>query len=175
MPPAASVLSVPNIISLTRIVFAIAFIVAQGTAARVALIIAASASDFLDGWIARRQNITTKWGALIDPITDRAFVFAAVSSYVWRGELTTGQYFTLISRDLMTAIGFLVARAVPWLRPVQFKARMSGKITTVLQLITLFAVLVAPSWVRVLVIVVGIASAIAIVDYTLMLWRHRVR
>jgi CDP-diacylglycerol--glycerol-3-phosphate 3-phosphatidyltransferase len=75
----------------------------------------------------------------------------------------------------MTAIGFLVARAVPWLRPVQFKARMSGKITTVLQLITLFAVLVAPSWVRPLVIVVGIASAIAIVDYTLMLWRHRVR
>ena len=39
-------------------------------------------------------------------------------------------------------VGFLVARMIPWLRPVEFKARVLGKVVTVLQLLTLAAVLV---------------------------------
>ena len=53
----------------------------------------------------------------------------------------------MISRDLMTAVGFLVARVIPWLRPVQFKARFSGKLVTVLQLVTFVALLRFPQWV----------------------------
>ena len=168
-------LNLPNVLSLSRIGLAVAFVLGSGTTERVALIGAASATDFLDGWIARRRKMTTRWGALLDPITDRAFVFAAVSSYMFRDELTTGQYFTLLARDLMTAIGFLVARSVSWLRPVEFHARMPGKIVTVLQLVTLLAVLLLPRAVAPLVIAVGVLSVVAVVDYTVMLWRNRAR
>ena len=171
----SDLLNLPNVLSLSRLGMAVAFVVMSGTVERVALIGAASLSDFLDGFIARRRHLETKWGALLDPVTDRFFVFTALCAYLFGGKLTTAEYFVVISRDLMTAVGFLVARSVSWLRPITFKARMSGKVTTALQLATLLAVLLAPRIVRPLVAAVGVASAVAIVDYTLMLWRNRAR
>jgi len=75
----------------------------------------------------------------------------------------------------MTTIGFLVARRVSWLRPVTFKARPAGKLVTVLQLITLYLAVIRPSLAPSFVLLVGAAAAVAIVDYTLALWRARVR
>ena len=69
------------------------------------------------------RRVTSRWGALIDPIADRVFALVAVSTFLFTGELSILGYFVMISRDIMTAIGFLVARIVPWLRPVEFKAR----------------------------------------------------
>lgn len=165
----------PSVISLTRLFMAVAFVAIPEPAARVKLIVAASFTDYLDGWLARRANLATKWGALIDPIADRAFVFTAVCVYLFEGAISTTQYFMLISRDLMTAIGFLVARSVSWLRPVTFRARLSGKLVTALQLAALIAVLMFPRYVEPLVWVVGGMSLWAIIDYTLMLWRERAR
>jgi len=56
-----------------------------------------------------------------------------------------------------------------------FRARMLGKIVTVLQLIALVAVLLTPQYTTPLVIAIGVLSAAAIVDYTLGLWRERAR
>lgn len=166
-------LTLPNALSMSRLVFAAGFLVVRETPARLALIAVASATDFLDGWLARRGKMASRWGALIDPIADRTFVLTALCAFLIEGALTTGQFFTVLARDIATAIGFLVARSVPWLRPVVFQARSLGKLVTVLQLITLVAVLVAPAQVPMLVIVVGLVAAASIADYTLMLWRER--
>jgi cardiolipin synthase len=171
----SALLTLPNVISLSRLVLAAGFVVAPGPRERATLIVVASLSDFLDGWLARRSGAATRWGALIDPIADRAFVFTAICVYLFEGLVTSGEYFTFLARDLATAIGFLVARSVSWLRPVEFKARMSGKIVTVLQLALLLVVPLAPQLVRPTVWAIGIAAAISIVDYTLMLWRARAR
>jgi len=56
-----------------------------------------------------------------------------------------------------------------------FRARMLGKIVTVLQLIALVAVLLTPQYTTLLVTAIGLMSAAAIVDYTLSLWRARTR
>ena len=170
-----ALLTLPNLVSMTRLVLAAGFLATREPITRLVLIATASVSDFLDGWLARRRNAATKWGALLDPIADRAFVFAAVSSFLARGEITTAEYFILLSRDLATAIGFLVARNVTWLRPFVFRARWPGKVVTVLQLATLAAVIVAPTKVLALVFLVGVTSAAAIADYTAALWRERAR
>lgn len=172
MPSRAELRILPNVLSASRLLLAAGFVAAD-TPVRVGLVGAAAVTDFLDGWIARRVNAATRWGALIDPIADRVFVLVAVATFLFNGTLSTAGYFVLISRDLMTAIGFLVARVITWLRPVQFKARRAGKIVTVLQLLTLFALLLAPEHVTPLLILVGAMSALATVDYTLALWRAR--
>ena len=102
-------------------------------------------------------------------------MLAAVSAYLADGQLTVGQYFIFISRDLATAIGYFVARIVPWLRPVVFRARLLGKAVTVLQLATLIAVLVHPPATMGLIVAIALLSAMSIVDYTLALWRARER
>jgi CDP-diacylglycerol--glycerol-3-phosphate 3-phosphatidyltransferase len=165
--------TIPNLISCSRLVLAAGFVAAGATEARVGLIGAAAATDFLDGWLARRVRATSRWGALLDPIADRVFVLTAVATFLFTGTLSTSAYFILIMRDLATAVGFVVARIVPWLRPVEFKARILGKVVTVLQLVTLAAVLAFPSAVPVLLAAVAVASVLAIADYTLALWRAR--
>lgn len=164
----------PNLLSVSRLVLAFGFV--QGTTGmRVGLVGAAAATDFLDGWLARRVGATTRWGALIDPLADRFFVLVAIATLLFEGAVSTVGYFVFISRDLMTAVGFLVARAVTWLRPVQFKARFAGKVVTVLQLVALLVLIVRPAWGSPLVLAIAAASLWAIADYTLALWRARAR
>ena len=165
--------NLPNTLSLSRIVLAVLFPFARTPTPQVVLIVLAAASDFLDGWIARARHTASKWGALLDPITDRVFVIVALATYLFIGAFTTGEYFTMIARDLATAIGFLVARVVPSLQKVTFKARWAGKITTTVQLLVLLAVPLAPKLVHPLVIAVGVLSAWAIIDYTIALQRAR--
>jgi phosphatidylglycerophosphate synthase len=167
--------SIPNLLSLSRLALAVAFVLLPAPTTRLWLLLIAALSDYLDGFLARRAHATTRWGALLDPITDRIFVFTAVCVFLIERQLTPLQYFTLIFRDIMTAIGFLVAKSVSWLRPITFRARLAGKVVTTLQLATLIAVLVRPDLVATLVTIVGILAVVAVVDYTLLLWRERVR
>jgi CDP-diacylglycerol--glycerol-3-phosphate 3-phosphatidyltransferase/cardiolipin synthase len=167
--------NVPNVISLSRAALAIAFVMIPDRWARIVLIAVAALTDFFDGYIARVSNQRSVAGALIDPIADRIFVLLAVCAYLFDGLLTTGQYFIFISRDLATAVGFLVARIIPWLRQVKFRARLLGKSVTVLQLAALMAVLLYPRATSGLIVAIGLLSAMSIFDYTFALWRARAR
>ena len=167
--------TLPNSVSLSRLVLAVAFVLIPGTWERIALIGIAGITDFMDGWLARHDKAETTAGALIDPLADRVFVFVAISTYLVEGLLTTGQYFIFLSRDVATAVGFVVAKVVPTLRPAVFRARLLGKVVTVVQLIALVTVLVLPELTSILVLTIGFISAAAIVDYSFALWRGRAR
>jgi cardiolipin synthase len=173
MTPRHTLVRLPNLLSCSRLVLAAGFVAASETGARVGLIGAAAVTDFLDGWLARRANATSRWGALLDPIADRVFVLTVTVTFLLTGALSPWGFVVLLMRDIATAIGFFVARAIPWLRGVAFRARLGGKVVTVLQLLTLAAVLVSPSAVRVLLAAVAFTSVVSIADYTLALWRAR--
>lgn len=175
MTPRRTLGTIPNIISVSRLALAAGFVASSAPETQVGIIGAAAVSDFLDGWLARRVKATSRWGAMLDAIADRFFVLTVVATMLFTGRLGTGGYFVMITRDLATAVGFLVARVIPWLRTVTFKARTSGKVVTVLQLITLVALLVAPVLAPWLIVLVGVSSVLSIADYTLALWRARAR
>ncbi|HKW47670.1 MAG TPA: CDP-alcohol phosphatidyltransferase family protein [Gemmatimonadaceae bacterium] len=164
----------PNVLSLSRLLLAALFIPA-GQAGRVALICLAAITDFLDGWLARRTNTTTRWGAIVDPIADRIFVLVAVVAYVLNGALSPLEALLLLPRDIATALAFLVAQAAPKLRAVEFKARFPGKLVTVLQLVTLLALVLGAQPLWPYVALVALASAFAIGDYTQAVLRARAR
>lgn len=170
-----SVFTLPNLVSSSRVALAVGFVAADAVPTRLALIGVASLTDFLDGWIARKTKVTSRFGALLDPVADRFFVLGVVISYVIGGQFTLGQAIAVMFRDVMSIIGFFVARNVSWLRPIPFQARPIGKLVTAAQLVTFLAVLLAPSTVNALVIAVGVLGLLATIDYTLMLWRERVR
>jgi phosphatidylglycerophosphate synthase len=171
----ATIRALPNIISSSRVALAAGFVVVHDPDVQLGLVGIAAATDFLDGWIARRARVTSRWGALIDPIADRVFALAGVTTFLFRGQLTPAGYYVMISRDLMTAIGFVVAHFVSWLKPVEFKARMSGKIVTVLQFVTFIALLRFPNLVTPCLWAVGLTALYSVIDYTYALWRARAR
>jgi cardiolipin synthase len=174
-PEASNVLTLPNLVSTSRVVLAVGFVVSDTVPVRLALIGIASLTDFLDGWLARRTRTMTRFGALVDPVADRLFVLGVVIAYLLGGELSWWQAILIMFRDVMSVIGWFVARNVSWLRPIAFQARLIGKLVTGCQLLTFLAVLVAPAAANALVWIVGVLGLVATVDYTLMLWRERVR
>jgi phosphatidylglycerophosphate synthase len=167
--------TLPNTISMSRVVLALAFVLVSDPWDRMALIAVAGLTDFMDGWLARHGKTESIAGALLDPLADRIFVLVAISTYLIEGQLSTGEYFIFLTRDIATAVGFVVAKIIPALRPAVFRARMLGKIVTVLQLVTLAAIIILPELSRPLILAIGVVSAASIVDYTFALWRGRAR
>jgi CDP-diacylglycerol---glycerol-3-phosphate 3-phosphatidyltransferase len=167
--------NLPNTISLSRVVLALAFVLVSEPWDRIALIAVAGFTDFMDGWFARHDKSESTAGALLDPLADRIFVLVAISTYLVEGQLTTAQYFIFLTRDLATAAGFVVAKIIPTLRPAVFRARMLGKIVTVLQLIALVTIVVMPELTYFMILAIGAVSVASIVDYTIALWRGRAR
>jgi phosphatidylglycerophosphate synthase len=142
---------------------------------RAGLIVASGLTDVLDGWIARHARLTTRLGALIDPVGDRGFAVAALLALLLDGLLTPVQVCLLLVRDVATALGFLLARLFPAFRSVEFKARALGKAVTSLQTVTLLAALLWPAAVPPLVATVAVLATVAVGDYARAVWRARAR
>lgn len=162
-----------NILSLSRLPMAVAFIVESDVRVRAALVVLAAFSDFLDGWIARHKGLATRLGALIDPVADRAFMVTAIVVCYLDGLIALPEVLLLLVRDIGTAVGFIVTVLVPKLRRAELKARMLGKVVTTLQLATLLCVLLFPPAVRPLVALIAVLSLASVVDYTLAVLRSR--
>lgn len=158
----ARLLTLPNLVSLSRLPLAAAFLLTDQRLTRLALIAAAGATDFLDGWLARRGR-GTRLGAILDPVTDKTFWIVAMIALAVQGPLDLVELLVMLSRDIAVAIGvviILLRRA-----PMEYRARMPGKVATVVQLAGLVALVVFPAFKLPVIIIVGIVSAIAIWDY----------
>ncbi len=98
--------NLPNAITLSRLVLTAVFVVAMGfdglggkMTALVSFSVAA-ATDWLDGYLARRMGLVTPLGKLLDPLADKilvcaAFVFMSVEGFapVWVTAVIIGREF----------------------------------------------------------------------------------
>ncbi len=121
-----------NIISLSRAGFALAFL-QENPLLRLLAIILAMISDFLDGYLARRQKMTTNFGAVLDPIMDKFFVFFAGGVFFIEKKLTGFELSALLSRDVSLCLFGLFLAFVKGFKGYEIKAIWWGKLTTVAQ------------------------------------------
>lgn len=73
--------TIPNLISIARLAAIPVFLwllwVADEPIAAAALLAVLGASDWVDGWVARRFDQVSEIGKILDPVADRALLFAA--------------------------------------------------------------------------------------------------
>ncbi len=164
-PPAhdPGFLTVSNLLSLSRIPLGVAFVVVTDVGVMATLIAAAAATDVLDGFIARMSGTVSHIGLLLDPLCDKLFVLLALSAFVAGTGLGWAAYLILILRDIFTAGCYFLGRLIHMVIP--FTPRWGGKIATGLQLLTLLALIFWPEYVPLLVVLVGVVSVYAIIDY----------
>jgi CDP-diacylglycerol--glycerol-3-phosphate 3-phosphatidyltransferase/cardiolipin synthase len=156
--------TVPNLVSLSRLALAAAFIVVRSPVAEAAIVVVAAITDFADGWVARHFGQRSRAGEMLDPLTDKLFVATVLAVLLGRGQITIADVLLLLVRDLYNAIAFAVGYFSRW--PIRFKARFSGKVVTVLQLITILAFLVHPEIAQTALWLTVLASLYAVFDYT---------
>lgn len=156
-------LTIPTVLSLARVPLGIAFVVTEDAIARAGIIVAAGISDWLDGRLARALHQDSRTGEVLDPITDRIFAMTTLGALTAEGTIRVWELFILLSRDIATTIGFVIAHVRRL--PIRFRARFSGKTVTVLQVAALFAFTLDLPGTLAAVLLVGIASVWAIADY----------
>ncbi len=92
--PARMIFNLPNSLTISRIlvipIFVAAFFV-EGAPARwvaLAIFVAAAATDFFDGYFARRNRQATDFGRFLDPIADKLLVATALLMLAGFGRIT---------------------------------------------------------------------------------------
>jgi cardiolipin synthase len=107
------IFTVPNILSFVRLalvpVFLVLIIIGEDMLA-LATLIFSSATDFLDGYIARRFKQITRLGQLLDPAADRLFIFATLIGLASRDIVPWWFVAVIIGRDAMLlVVGVILA------------------------------------------------------------------
>ncbi len=104
----------------------------------LALFIFASATDGLDGWIARRFNQKSKFGAFIDPLADKFLLITAIlmlSAFPWGAhDWRMPPWFAalVITRDLLIGGGILLVKKSA--HEVHYSPHWTGKVCTATQM-----------------------------------------
>ncbi|MCI9132837.1 MAG: CDP-diacylglycerol--glycerol-3-phosphate 3-phosphatidyltransferase [Lachnospiraceae bacterium] len=132
-------MNLPNKLTLLR-VFMIPFFVvflltdlggSTGNYIALAIFIAASLTDFLDGKIARKYNLVTNFGKFMDPLADKLLVCAALICLIETGKLAAWMVIVIISREFIIS-GF---RLIASDNGVVIAASYWGKFKTTFQIL----------------------------------------
>jgi len=150
-----------NILTLLRIPLAIVFLLfLDNIPALLIILIIAGITDILDGWIARKYKRAGKLGAILDPICDK-FFYVIVAISVFSVTQTSWKYlFLFLFREGVTILNVCVNYVKGW-KKMNFDAVLWGKITTVLQFLTLMIMLIFPKYALVGIYSVFVSGAIA--------------
>ena len=99
------------------------------------IFIAAAITDWLDGWLARRWNQTTSFGAFLDPVADKLMVAAALIVLTEFGRIYALVALIIIGREItISALREWMAQIG---RSKSVAVNMAGKIKTVAQLVAI--------------------------------------
>ncbi|MBP3584726.1 MAG: CDP-diacylglycerol--glycerol-3-phosphate 3-phosphatidyltransferase, partial [Peptococcaceae bacterium] len=139
-------MNLPNKLTIARMcmvpLFMIALMMNTPASRLIATVIFALASltDMLDGQIARKYNMVTNFGKLMDPLADKVLTAAAMICLVELGDLAAWIAVVIIFREyLITGL-----RSVAASENIVVAANIWGKVKTVCQMIALMLLMVKP-------------------------------
>ncbi len=140
-------MNIPNFLSLLRIILVPVIIIflIQGEYAQALIVFSfAGITDALDGMLARILNKQTPLGAFLDPLADKILLSTGFISLSIFGLIPSWLTVIVISRDLIILMGIMTLSMMSV--PYEIKPVFISKITTALQIGTLFLALFLKSF-----------------------------
>lgn len=141
-------MNLPNKLTVSRFVLTIAFLAVMFSRVRfhetiaLGLFVAGGISDFLDGQLARRRNLITNFGILMDPLADKLMVCSAFIAFVGLNWIEAWMAVIVVARELtITGLRLLAAS-----KHVVLAAEGYGKHKTVSQIAAIISILVLHSY-----------------------------
>jgi cardiolipin synthase (CMP-forming) len=134
-PISGAELNLPNLITLARLLsvpLAIWLILGQRYGIAFWVFVGAGVSDALDGYIAKRWNLRTRLGAILDPAADKALLTGVYLTLTLTGHLPAWLAFLVILRDFLIVLGYVVIRSTA--SRTRFDPLYISKINTLVQI-----------------------------------------
>lgn len=111
-------LTIPNLLSVLRLLGVPLFLwLMLGPHADVWAIIVLGLSgitDWADGWLARKLNQLSDFGAMLDPLADRLYILATLLGLVLRHVIPWWLAVAIVGRDAILAVGLWVLKRHGW-------------------------------------------------------------
>jgi cardiolipin synthase len=142
----AVVRQAPNLLSGLRLVLApvAAWLILNDIAFPALLVFGvAGLSDALDGFLAKKFGLASRFGAWLDPIADKLLMLASFLALTYVQAVPLWLTALVIGRDVAIVVGVLIARALDM--PLKVTPLMVGKVSTVVQVFYIAFVLLVLS------------------------------
>lgn len=155
--------SPPNLLSLMRGPLALLFYMQENPFYRCMALILAIFTDIFDGYLARRYQMTSRMGTLIDPLMDKLFVFVVLAVFISEQRLDLWEAAAMLGRDFAVILFGIYLMATGYWSQYRFRAILCGKVTTALQLTVLIGLTLQyaiPYYIYILFIALGFLSLI---------------
>jgi len=157
-----------NILSLLRAPLALLFLLPSPLYRALAILLAA-ATDGLDGYLARKRGMVSRFGAILDPAMDKLFVVFALVTFFLEGKIEIWQGCALIARDFfLCAFGIYLSLSGVW-ESYKVTSIRWGKISTVLQFCVLMGLTLGYSFPNYLYLVFILLGLLAFIE----LWQMK--
>ncbi|MBQ1207656.1 MAG: CDP-diacylglycerol--glycerol-3-phosphate 3-phosphatidyltransferase [Lachnospiraceae bacterium] len=127
------------------------------------LFVAASLTDLLDGYLARKNNLVTNFGKFMDPLADKLLVCSALICFAATRQLPAWMVIVIIAREFIIS-GF---RLIASDEGVVIAASYWGKIKTVVQIIMIIAVIIEFPYAMVIAWAAVVLTIVSLVDYVI--------
>ncbi len=184
-------LSWPNRITLVRVALIAPFVVLMQYQQEeplyryLALVIftVMGLSDALDGYLARRLNMKSRLGAIMDPLADKTLIICAAvllslpESCVVNAQLPKWVVVFIVGKDIWIVLGFIVVFLLTG--KLRILPTLAGKVCTAVQLLMVVCTLISPELNRLTPLVragyqltqamwwaVGTLCVLAVISYT---------
>lgn len=142
-------MNLPNKLTITRVLLVPVFMgflflrkdyPGYGELLALLTFIVAAITDGLDGYLARKHKIITKFGKILDPVADKLLISAALVSFVAMKEISAWAAIIIIGRELaITGLRVIAAS-----EGVVISASRWGKWKTNLQIAAVISVILDP-------------------------------
>jgi cardiolipin synthase (CMP-forming) len=127
-------LTVPNVFTLVRLccipLFLYLLLGRDNQIAAAWLLGGLGATDWVDGWLARRLNQTSEFGKMFDPIADRLLFIVGIAGIIIAGVAPLWVCWAVVIREVV--FGGTVAIATLFFRMKRFDVTFLGKTATLL-------------------------------------------
>jgi CDP-diacylglycerol--glycerol-3-phosphate 3-phosphatidyltransferase len=144
-------MNLPNKLTVARLVLTLVFLgfffapFPYNDSFALFVFASASLTDYFDGKIARRDNLITNFGILMDPLADKILICSAFIAFVGRGLMPAWMVIIIVVRELaITGLRLLAAT-----KQLVIAAEKYGKHKTISQIVATISVLVwvsYPEW-----------------------------
>lgn len=168
-------MNIPNCITIIRLalipLFILIFFSTLGNhfVYAMAIFFLAGISDLLDGYIARKYNLITKIGIVLDPLADKLMLITVISCLVISNDLPIWVLLVIACKDLFMVIFGLIL----YKKNVVIPSNIIGKLSTFLFYLSMF-VFVFNSLIGTYMIYISVGvTVLALINYSIIYFRQK--
>ena len=146
-----------NILTLSRAPLAFFFLF-ESEVIRLLALVLAMLTDCIDGYVARKTNTTSQFGAVLDPLMDKFFVFFVLTVLFTEGKIELWEGLSMLTRDFFLCLFALYLSCFKLWDNYKYKSIWWGKFSTSMQFVILIGLTLGytfPSSVFILFILAG--------------------